>query len=107
MTTPETQADLFDWEDLNPLMSKDYRWHWDFVSIGLALNFDPRTLWSGAQLTGDKLRRAALKIRSLFVATKVVVEFALQFFEVLVEGLQARDPRLELNRRRIYETGFL
>ena len=101
--TTEHQS-FFEWEDENPLL-KLIPLNISFSSMGLLLAHDPKVLWEGENIEESRLPRLIGRIRRVFIVTKIAVEFALQFFELLIEGLEARDPRLEKNRSRIFDTG--
>lgn len=101
--TNEKQS-FFEWEDANPLL-KQIPLNISFSSMGLLLAHDPKVLWEGEDVEAARLPRLIGRIRRLFIVTKIAVEFALQFFELLIEGLEARDPRISQNRSRIFDTG--
>lgn len=103
MSEPQQQS-FFDWEDANPLLN-GIPLGLNFDTLGVLLAHDPRLLWEGEVPTLTRLPRLIARIRRLFVVTKIAIEFGLQFFEVLIEGLEARDPRLAHNRARLFETG--
>jgi hypothetical protein len=98
------QQSFFEWEDANPLL-RGIPLSLTFETLGVLLAHDPRLLWKGEIPSLSRLPRLITRIRRLFVVTKIAIEFALQFFEVLIEGLEARDPRIADNRARLFETG--
>lgn len=100
----EPEQGFLEWEDDNPLLKEIPLTH-TVISMSLALSHDPRVLYEMESPAHSRIPRLIGKLRHLFVATKVITEFCLQFMEVLIQGLEDRDPRLEQCRARPYETG--
>lgn len=100
----EPEQGFLEWEDENPLLKEIPLTH-TVISMSLALSHDPRVLYEMESPAHSRIPRLIGKLRHLFVATKVITEFCVQFMEVLIQGLEDRDPRLEQCRARPYETG--
>lgn len=98
------QQTYFEWEDANPLL-KDIPLGLTFESLGMILPHDPKLLWEDIETPMNRMSRVIRKIDQVFVVTKTLVDFALQFMGLLIQGLEARDPRIANSRARLYETG--
>lgn len=100
----EGQQTFFEWEDANPLL-KSIPLDLTFEAVGHLLEHDPRLLWKGLEPPHSRLPRLFRKIDQLFVPTKIMIDFSLQFLGLLIQGLEMRDPRIAKNRAQLYETG--
>ena len=67
------------------------------------LRYDPRAEWG--VLKSSQVVLAVNQIRRVFAPTATQAEAACALYEMLYQGLIARDPRLAVNRQRVYEHG--
>lgn len=104
---PSTQTSLgqLEWEDANVLV-KGIKRSVTFEEMGMALDYDPRSELP-AVVEYNSIFDFAARIRYRFSPADQDIRAALSLHSMVLDGLAQRDPRIESNRRRIYETAGL